>query len=179
MSLESTVAWGEIGLDFHIFNGIEYASHETQYRTFKRQIELALAARKPMIIHTREAEKETLEIMKEMIPKDWKLHVHCFTDSIAFAEELLAHFPNLWIGFTGVITFRSAKKLQQVVKRVPLNRILLETDGPSMTPEPFRGQPCHSGHIPLIAEKVALLKGVPVEEVYQVTNQNCFELFGF
>jgi len=92
------------------------------------------------IFNTREAEEDTLRIMKEHVPQDWRVHVHCFTDSLAFAKNLLAHFSSLCIGFTGVITFKNAQDVQKVVSEVPLERILLETDGPFMAPIPHRGK---------------------------------------
>lgn len=86
-----------------------------------------MALNKPIVIHTREAEEDTLAMMKENIPKDWKLHVHCFTDTLEFAQQLMAEFPNLYFGFTGVVTFKNAKELQKVAREIPLDRLLLET----------------------------------------------------
>jgi TatD DNase family protein len=100
---------------------------------------------KPVVLHTREAEQDTLEMMLQLFPSHWKIHAHCFTDSVDFALRLVQHFPNLYFGFTGVITFKNAGKLLDVVKQVPLNRIVLETDAPFMAPVPFRGQVCHPG----------------------------------
>jgi TatD DNase family protein len=88
-------------------------------------------------------EQDTLNMMKQKIPKDWKIHVHCFTDTPEFAKELQKEFNNLYIGFTGVITFKNTGNLLNAVKEVPLNRLLLETDGPYMSPIPYRGKVCH------------------------------------
>ncbi len=89
-------------------------------------------------------------MMLELIPTDWKVHVHCFTDTLPFAQKLISHYSNLFIGFTGVITFKNSTEIQKVVKGVPIERMLLETDGPFMAPIPFRGQTCHPGRILII-----------------------------
>eukprot|EP01087_Luapelamoeba_hula_P019683 TRINITY_DN6553_c0_g1_i1.p1 TRINITY_DN6553_c0_g1~~TRINITY_DN6553_c0_g1_i1.p1 ORF type:complete len:344 (+),score=39.96 TRINITY_DN6553_c0_g1_i1:152-1033(+) len=132
MSHPKTVAWGEIGLDYHY----DLSDRDVQRRVFERQIECAVRARKPIVVHSREAEEDTFTIMKKAMPKDWKVHVHCFTSSGELAQQLMDEFPNLYIGFTGVITFAGA--LKKVVNTVPVERILLETDGPYMAPIPFR-----------------------------------------
>lgn len=132
-SNKKCMAYGEIGLDYHKFKGIEYADPETQRTTFIRQMKIAIESRKPIIIHTREAEKETLDLMKQHIPKDWKIHVHCYTDSADFANRLLSEWPQtLYFGFTGVICLKSATTLQKLISdhTIPLDRLLLETDGP-------------------------------------------------
>jgi TatD DNase family protein len=90
-------------------------------------MELAVQLGKPLIVHTRDAEEDTYELMTKMLPKDHKIHVHCFTGTIPFAKKLMDHFDNLWFGFTGAITFKSAVKNRETVKFVPLERILLET----------------------------------------------------
>jgi TatD DNase family protein len=169
-----TVAWGEIGLDYHY----DFSPREVQRQAFKEQINKGVELGKPLIIHTREAEADTLEIMLAEIPKHWKIHVHCFTSSPAMAERLLEHFPNLCIGFTGIVTFKNAQELQEVARITPLDRILLETDGPYLAPIPHRGKPAHPGHIPLIAEKIAELKGLSLEAVYSRTRQNTKKLYG-
>lgn len=94
---------------------------------FVEQISVALAANLPIIIHTREAEEDTLALMMQHIPSDWPLHVHCFTDSLRFCQELVGKFRNLYVGFTGAITFKNATALRDVVSWLPLDRLLLET----------------------------------------------------
>ena len=127
MKHSKTVAWGEIGLDYHVFEKENYAKPELQRRIFVDQMKHALQLKKPIVIHTREAEEETLSMMKSHLPRDWKIHVHCFTDSLPFAKRLLSEFDNLYIGFTGVITFKNSEVLQNVVKEIPLEKMLLET----------------------------------------------------
>lgn len=127
MKHPKTLAWGEIGLDYHKFEGYNYAEPPLQKQIFKTQMEHAISLNKPIVIHTREAEEDTFQMMKEFIPRHWKLHVHCFTDSIQFAQQLIQEYPNLYIGFTGVITFKHSTKLEEIVKSVPIDRIVLET----------------------------------------------------
>ena len=163
-----TVAWGEIGLDFHY----QHSSVSTQTKVFEQQIKLALKYYKPLIIHTRDAEEPTFQLLQTLVPTHWNIHIHCFTGSNSFAQKLLHHFSNLYLGFTGIITFKKTEELQKVVLNTPLNRILLETDGPYLAPVPHRGKPCHSGYIPLIAQKIATLKNISISTVYQQIRQN-------
>lgn len=168
------VAWGEIGLDYHY----DFSPREAQRDAFARQIRQGVGLGKPLIIHTREAEADTLEILEREAPKDWRIHVHCFTSSPAMAERLLSHFPNLCLGFTGIVTFKNAQELQTVAKATPLDRLLLETDGPYLAPIPHRGQPAHPGHIPLIAAKLAELKGTTVVSIYAAARENTRKIYG-
>lgn len=168
------VAWGEIGLDYHY----DFSPREAQREAFARQIRQGVGLHKPLIIHTREAEADTLEILEREAPKDWRIHVHCFTSSPAMAERLLAHFPNLCLGFTGIVTFKNAQELQTVARTTPLDRLLLETDGPYLAPIPHRGQPAHPGHIPLIAAKLAELKGTTVDSIYAAARENTRKVYG-
>eukprot|EP01103_Thecamoeba_quadrilineata_P008758 TRINITY_DN1848_c0_g1_i1.p1 TRINITY_DN1848_c0_g1~~TRINITY_DN1848_c0_g1_i1.p1 ORF type:complete len:180 (+),score=26.88 TRINITY_DN1848_c0_g1_i1:320-859(+) len=178
MAHSKTVAWGEIGLDYHPFPGHDYAEPSLQRKIFQQQIRLSLEYQKPIIIHTREAEEDTLQMMTEHIPVSWPLHVHCFTDSLEFAQKLMDTFPNLWFGFTGVITFKNSSELQRIVKEIPLNRILLETDGPFMAPIPYRGKVCHPGHVMNIAEKIAEIKQKSLDEICQVSRYNTKLMYG-
>ncbi len=174
MANPKTVAWGEIGLDYHY----NMSPPEVQREVFARQIRMGIEHGKPLIIHTREAEADTLEVLGREAPPDWKIHVHCFTSSPDMAEKLLARFPNLCLGFTGIVTFKNAQELQAVAKATPLDRLLLETDGPYLAPIPHRGKPAHPGHIPFIAQKIAELKNVPVEAVYAAARENTRRIYG-
>jgi TatD DNase family protein len=169
------VAWGEVGLDYNRL----MSPKDVQQTVFRRQCRAAVEVGKPLVVHTREAEADTLSILKAELPNDWKIHVHCFTDSAVFAKHLLGSFPNLFLGFTGAITFNNANKLREVIKQVPLSRILLETDGPYMTPEPMRGNPAHPGHIPLIAKAIADIKRETIDEVLMQCRQNTTKMYGF
>lgn len=168
------VAWGEIGLDYHY----DFSPRDVQRDVFVRQIRQGVGMGKPLVIHTREAEEDTVGILEREVPRDWRIHVHCFTSSPAMAERLLATFPNLFLGFTGIVTFRNAQELQSVARATPLDRLLLETDGPYLAPVPHRGQPAHPGHIPLIAAKIAELKGTGLEAVYAAARENTRKMYG-
>ena len=175
LKLPKTLACGEMGLDYHY----DHSPRDRQREVFARQIEVAVAAKKPLVIHTREAEGHTLALMRERVPRDWPVHVHCFTSSSALAESLLADFSNLYIGVTGIIPFKNAADLRETVRRVPIGRILVETDGPWLAPEPHRGKPAHPGHIPLVLAKLAELKGVTTEEMMTATTGNALRVYGF
>lgn len=108
-----------------------------------------------------------------------RVHVHCFTGSLDMAQQLLESFPNLCLGFTGVVTFKNAAEVLRVVEAVPLHRILLETDGPYMAPVPHRGSPAHPGHVPHVAAKIAQVKAVTTAEVFSAARANTRRVYGF
>eukprot|EP00808_Paulinella_micropora_P002067 g28820.t1 len=174
MKHPKVVAWGECGLDYFYM----HSDKELQQQAFARQIQLAVQTKKPLVVHSRDAEEDTLRILKEHAPKDWRIHIHCFTSSKPFAFALVQHFPNLCIGFTGALTFPKASALQEVVQALPLSRILTETDGPFMSPVPYRGGIAHPGHIPIIAQKIADLKGVSLEECLAQVRKNIKLVYG-
>ncbi|KAK9478167.1 TatD family [Lipomyces japonicus] len=179
------VAIGECGLDYKK----SQSPHDVQRQVFKRQIEIATQIiNKPLVVHTREAEEDTIKILVENLPRNHPVHVHCFTDSAWMGREILDYFPNSMIGITGVITFQSLKTttalLQQSGRQI-LNRILLETDSPFMIPSNFQRNKkpqyavSHSGMIPFTAQKVADLvgDGVTAEEVLSITRENARKLY--
>ncbi len=167
-------AYGEMGLDYHY----DFSPRETQREVFARQIAVGLAARKPLVIHTREAEADTLAMLREHVPKEWPIHVHCFTSSPGMAETLLTDFSNLFIGFTGIVTFKNAGDVRETARLTPLNRMLSETDGPYLAPEPYRGQVAHPGHIPRIIAKLAEIKEKTVEETGATLLENARRFYG-
>ena len=156
----------------------EARRRETQARAFVEQMALAKELGAPIVVHTRCAEEDTLRLMREHLPRDHRIHVHCFTSSAWLARELLATFPNLCLGFTGVVTFKNAPEVREVVAATPLNRILLETDGPYMAPAPRRGEVAHPGHVPLIAVKIAEIKGVSAAEVFVAAREATRRVYG-
>ena len=171
------VAWGECGLDYHYCDEPEEKSKQRD--VFVRQLDIAAELGLPLVVHTREAEEDTLALMSEHLPRDQRIHVHCFTSSVSMAKSLLDLFPtNLCIGFTGVITFKNASEVRDVVAEVPLDRILLETDGPYMAPTPFRGKVAHPGHVYYVAQKVSEVKGAPLEEVLATCRANTTRVYG-
>lgn len=164
-----TVAIGEIGLDFHR----ETHDKETQRLRFREQLSLAKELNLPVIVHSREATKETLEILSEFRPKGV---VHCFSGSAETAREILN--LGMMISFTGVLTFKNAKKAVEACKLIPPERIMLETDSPYMAPVPYRSKRCDSGMVYETAKKAAEIKGIQTEELLRICNDNAVRLFG-
>ena len=168
-----------------LFNIFQWAIQVKDERTrtlqrevFARQIDLAVSLKKPLVVHTRFAEDDTLELLEKHLPDSHPVHVHCFTSSNTLAQSLLERFPSLRLGFTGVITFKNAPDVQDVVRNTPLDRILLETDSPYMAPEPFRGRIAHPGHVSYVADAVAKLKGVSRAEVLAACRKNTRQIYG-
>lgn len=167
---DKVVAVGEIGLDYYWDN----ESHDVQKYWFIKQLDLARELDLPVIIHSREAAADTLEVMKEH-GKGLRGVIHCFSYSKELAQEYVK--MGYYIGVGGVVTFKNAKKLKEVVEVLPLDRILLETDCPYLAPTPYRGKRNSSLYIPYIAEEIANIKGVTYEEVVAQTEQNGKDLF--
>lgn len=167
---EKVVAVGEIGLDYYWDN----ESHDLQKKWFIRQLQLARELSLPVVIHSREAAADTLEIMKEHA-RGLQGVIHCFSYSLEHAREYLK--MGFYIGVGGVVTFRNSKKLKEIVKEIPLERILLETDCPYLAPTPYRGKRNSSSYLVYVAEEIAQLKGISYEEVIRQTEQNGKELF--
>lgn len=162
---EKVKAIGEIGLDYYYD---ENPPKEIQKRVFIKQMELAKELNLPVIIHDRDAHEDTLNIIKQF--KGVKGEIHCFSGSVEFARECLK--LGYYIGFTGVVTFKNAKKVIEVVKEVPLDKILVETDCPYMAPTPFRGKRNRSEYIEYIINKISEIKDIGPEEVSRFTIGN-------
>lgn len=165
---ERVVAIGEIGLDYYW----NKENKEKQKEGFISQLNLAKEFDLPVIVHDREAHGDTLSILKTYKPKGV---LHCFSGSVEMAQEIIK--LGMYIGVGGVITFKNAKNLPDVVKALPLDRILLETDAPYLAPVPFRSKRNDSSLIPYIAEKIGDVKGISKEEVLKITRENAFRLF--
>ena len=173
LTLNKAIAVGECGLDYYRL----LTPADIQKQVFIDQIKMSRDLNLPLIVHSRKAEQDTIDIMTQFCDKNQNIHLHCFTDSIQMADIMLNRFPNLCIGFTGVITFDSAKHNRELVEMVPLERILLETDSPYMAPKPYRGT-SHSGYIPIIAETVASVKDIEdVERVLEICSNNAIKLY--
>ena len=168
------VAVGEIGLDYYWEKDAD-AQKEQRY-WFARQLQLAKETGLPVIIHSRDAAADTLRVMKEEHTEQISGVIHCFSYSMEMAESFLK--MGFYIGIGGVVTFKNAKKLKEVAAKIPLERILLETDCPYMAPEPHRGERNSSLYLPFIAEKIAELRGISAEEVIEATCQNAFRMYG-
>ena len=171
--LEKVVAVGEIGLDYYWDKEPEV--QERQRYWFKRQMELAKEANLPIIVHSRDAAADTLQVMKEAHAEEIPGVIHCYSYSPEIAQEFIK--MGYYIGVGGVVTFKNAKKLKETVEQIPLERILLETDCPYMAPEPYRGKRNDSRYIPYIVEKIAELKQVSIEEVEEITWRNAMNLY--
>lgn len=163
------VAVGEIGLDYH---WPDSAPRERQKEVFAAQLALAKELDYPVCVHDRDAHADVLELLKEYRPEGV---VHCFSGSAEMAREVAA--LGMYIGIGGAVTFKNAKKILQVAREIPLDRLLLETDAPYMAPEPHRGQRNDSSLIPCTAARIAELRGITTREVLEASNQNIRRLF--
>lgn len=170
---KKVVAVGEIGLDYYWEKKPDAQARQREW--FERQMELARDCGLPVIIHSREAAGDTVKIMQKVHAEEIPGVVHCYSYSAQLADE----FVNMgyYIGVGGVVTFKNAKKLKETVQKIPLSKILLETDAPYMAPEPYRGKRNQSGYLSFVAEKIAEIKGISAEEVEETTRNNAKELF--
>ncbi len=166
---EKIRAIGEIGLDYHY----DFSPRDTQKQVFAQQLELAKQLDLPVIIHDREAHGDTLELLQNYRPKGI---VHCFSGSAEFAKEILR--LGMYIGFTGALTFKNARRAVEAVGDIPLNRLLLETDCPYMAPEPYRGKRCDSRMIARTAQVMASIKGIDAQQMVDIACQNGMEAYG-
>lgn len=165
------VAIGETGLDYHYCKG----DLTWQRDRFRQHIQLARELKLPVIIHTREAQKDTIDVMKEEKIEETGFVMHCFTETWEMAKQVLD--LGGYISFSGIVTFKTATALQEVAKQVPLNRMLVETDCPYLTPVPYRGRPNQPAYVRYVAEFIADLRQTPFAEIAAATTQNCFDLF--
>ncbi|MEH6452342.1 MAG: YchF/TatD family DNA exonuclease [Psychromonas sp.] len=168
---EKVVAIGETGLDF-FYSPDNKAEQEASFRS---QIRVAKQVNKPLIVHTRGAREETLEILRSEGAEQVGGVLHCFTESIEMAQAAME--MGFYISVSGIVTFKNAKDLRAVIKEVPLERLLVETDAPYLAPVPHRGQENEPAYTRDVAEFVAELKGVSLEQLAQVTTANFFKLF--
>ncbi|XP_068450522.1 putative deoxyribonuclease TATDN2 isoform X2 [Clinocottus analis] len=171
------VAFGEIGLDYSHKNS---TNHCKQKEVFERQLRLAVDMQKPLVIHCRDADDDLLEIMKKCVPRDYKIHRHCFTKSYRVIEPFLSEFPNLYVGFTAVITYFTATEARDSVRQIPLNRIVLETDAPYFLPRQVRKDVCRFSHPGMgihTLQELSLLKGEDMGVVLSTVRNNTAELY--
>lgn len=169
--ITGVVAIGEIGLDYH--EGREY--EKEQKEVLRLQFELAAKLNLPVNIHLRDAWEDFLTILKDCKHLDLRGNLHCFSGSYEVYQEA-NRYGNWSVGIGGVVTFKNSK-LAQTVARIPMEHILLETDAPYLAPVPYRGKRNESSYLPLIAEKVAEVKGISVEECAEITTKNAETLF--
>ena len=166
---EKVKAVGEIGLDYHY----EDIPREIQQKAFRMQMALAQEVGMPVIVHEREAHEDGMSIVKEFPSVTGVFH--CYSGSAEMARQLID--LGWYIGFTGVLTFKNARKAVETAQSIPLDRIVLETDCPYMAPEPYRGKRCDPGMLPRMAEKLAEIRGISVEEAATATTENAKRLY--
>jgi TatD DNase family protein len=167
------IAWGEIGLDFHY----DHSPRDVQMRVFARQLELARRSGLPVIIHTRDAEVETVEALK----KHWSDAnlggvMHCYSGTWELAQACLER--GFFVSFSGMITFPKAQNIRDVAEKVPLDRLLIETDSPFLAPIPHRGKRNEPAFVVETAKAMSQLRGLSLEEIGRITTENYFRLFG-
>mgnify|MGYP001160182854 CR=1 FL=1 len=165
------VAIGETGLDYYW----DKSFIDTQQQVFIEHIKLAKELNKPVIVHDRDAHEDTLRILKENNAKDVGVVMHCFSGSAEFALECTKE--GFYIALGGPVTFKNAKKAKEVAKAIPIEKLLLETDSPFLTPHPYRGQTNYPAMVKLVAEEIASLRGISVEELASITTENAKRLF--
>ena len=165
---KKVVAVGEIGLDYHY----EEHGRDIQKKAFEEQLKLAAELDMPVVIHSRDAWEDTMELLRKYRPKGV---MHCFSGSAETAREIVE--MGMYVGFTGVVTFKNAKKALKALEAVPLDRLLVETDCPYMAPEPNRGKRNYSGYLPYTVAAMAAVKGVSPDEMAEITAENAEKLF--
>lgn len=176
---EQGVAWGECGLDYYHRESTEgFEALRTQMcDAFAGQARAAVRLGMPLVVHSRSAEEDTMKILSDNVPADHPVYLHSATSSLDLVAALLGRWSCSYVGFSGIVSYPSAVELHDLARAVPLDRILLETDGPYMAPEPHRSAHSHPGHIPWIAEGVARAKDLPVSEVLAAAHRNFCRFF--
>jgi TatD DNase family protein len=169
------LAIGETGLDYYRMGDKTYEEMEWQRERFRTHIRAALKVNKPLIIHTRSASEDTIKILKEEGANQVAGVMHCFTESLEMAQSAMK--MGFYISFSGIVTFKSAKDLQETCKRVPIDRMLIETDSPYLAPIPYRGKTNEPAWVAKVGEFIADLKSIPVDELANQTSRNFFQCF--
>ena len=168
---DKVIAIGETGLDY--FHG--KGDLEWQRQRFKNHIQVAKILNKPLIIHTRDAGHDSLDVLKQEDADQVGGIIHCFTEDWAYAEKALD--LNFYISFSGIVTFKNALAIKEVAQKAPADRFLIETDSPYLAPMPFRGKPNYPTYVGYVAEHIAELRGITVDEAAKLSSDNFFRLF--
>uniref|UniRef100_H0XGP8 TatD DNase domain containing 2 n=1 Tax=Otolemur garnettii TaxID=30611 RepID=H0XGP8_OTOGA len=171
------VAFGEMGLDYSYKCTTPVPE---QHKVFERQLQLAVSLKKPLVIHCREADEDLLDIMKKFVPSDYKIHRHCFTGSYPVIEPLLKYFPNMSVGFTAVLTYSSAWEAREALKKIPLDRIIVETDAPYFLPRQVPKSLCQYAHPGLAlhtVREIARVKDQPLSRTLAALRENTSRLY--
>ncbi len=169
------VAIGETGLDYYRLEGRPIEDMEWQRTRFRAHIRAAKIVQKPLIIHTRCAAQDTLRLMEEEGAQEIGGVMHCFTESWEMAQAAMA--LNFYISLSGIVTFKNAQDVQELAQRIPLERLLIETDSPYLAPVPYRGKLNEPGFVIYVARAIAALRGVEEAKIAEVTSENFFKLF--
>ena len=167
---DKVIAVGETGLDYHYMN----SSVENQQFAFRKQLQMAVELNLPVVLHSREAEADTINILKEITVPSLGV-AHSFTSSLKMARSLLD--MGWFLGINGIVTFKNAEDLREVVRWIHLDRLQLETDSPFLAPVPYRGKPNKPANIPVIASFIAELRKIPIENLAEKTSENAHRLF--
>ncbi len=165
------VAFGETGLDYYRKD----TQPLIQQERFRQHIIAARATGKPLIVHTRQAQEDTINLLKTEGADSVGGVLHCFTETWEMAQKAMD--LNFYISFSGIVTFQNAKELKEIAKKIPLNRMLIETDAPYLAPVPYRGKPNQPAYVRQVAEYIAALRGISVAELADQTTKNFFTLF--
>lgn len=165
------VAFGEFGLDYFYM----HSSKAEQRLAFENQLDLAVECKMPIVIHSRDAEQDTMDIIKPYLPKLTGVVFHSFSSSLPLAEFAIQN--NCFLGFTGMITFKNADNIRAALEIAPLNKIVIETDAPFLAPMPHRGKENTSAYLPFIAQKMAQVKNIPLAELEKILWENTLNLF--
>ena len=168
---DNVIGIGETGLDYFRSEG----DLSWQHQRLRNHISAAKALKKPLIIHTREAKKDTLRILKEEGADEVGGIIHCFTEDWEFARQAMD--LNFYISFSGIVTFNNATVIKEAAKKIPADRFLIETDSPYLAPVPFRGRPNYPTYVRYVAEQIAELRGVPVNKIADLSTKNFYDLF--
>lgn len=168
---DKVVAIGETGLDYFRLKG----DLEWQRDRFRTHIRAANETKLPLIIHTREARADTIQILKEELKPGTRGVLHCFTETYEMAMQAIE--MDFFISFSGIVTFKNAKDLKETASKIPMERMLIETDSPYLTPVPFRGKTNDPSKVIHVAEEISRLKNIPLEDVAKITTTNFFNLF--
>jgi len=168
---DNVIGIGETGLDYFRSEG----DLSWQHQRLRNHINAAKALKKPLIIHTREAKKDTLGILKEEGAGEVGGVIHCFTEDWEFARQAMD--LNFYISFSGIVTFNNATVIKEVAKKIPADRFLIETDSPYLAPVPFRGRPNYPIYVRYVAEQIAELRGISVNKIADLSTKNFYDLF--
>ncbi|MGH7889475.1 MAG: TatD family hydrolase [Thermodesulfobacteriota bacterium] len=170
---QRVLAIGETGLDYHYM----HSPREVQIRSFRRHIELAKSTRLPLVIHVRDAHEDVLSVLREENTHGINAVIHCFTGDYRIAMEYI--YEGFYISFSGIVTFKNAEDIREAVRKIPVEKILVETDSPYLAPIPFRGKKNEPSYVKYVAQKVAELREVSFEEIAEKTTANANSLFRF